>query len=89
MKTQFNKNIALEDSHNREVVAGCYGRGGCLQRDIYLKKGGLKSARDSKKTGCPEGGILRLGIPITDSPGHEITHPCKGGYHDQNYNNIK
>ena len=27
MKNLINKNIALEDSRNREVVAGCYDRG--------------------------------------------------------------
>ena len=40
MKNQFNKNIALEDSHNREVVAGCYGsRGKSSARFLFAERG--------------------------------------------------
>ncbi len=38
MKNQFNKNIALEDSHNREVVSGCYDCG--KSSGAFVLKGG-------------------------------------------------
>ena len=41
MKNLINKNIALEDSRNREVVAGCYDRG--KSSGAFVLKGGLCS----------------------------------------------
>jgi len=39
MKNLINKNIALEDSHNREVVAGCYDDRGKSSGAFVLKRG--------------------------------------------------
>jgi len=39
MKNQFNKNIALEDSHNCEVVAGCYDDRGKSSARFFLEGG--------------------------------------------------
>ena len=38
MKNQFNKNIALEDTHSGDVMGGCYGRG--KSSGAFVWKGG-------------------------------------------------
>ena len=59
MKNQLNKNIALEDSHNREVVAGCYvAVGKSSARFLFLERG-LKIGRGNKKNGLPK----KSGLP--------------------------